>query len=77
MCGRMPAANDENGKILRPADNSWHQVGPVDLVATAESGKLQLDGAPIQAEQRVLGMPPDVGHARSAWCVRVEHIPDD
>src|SRR5207237_4557142 len=50
-CGRMPAADGEAGRILRPADNSWHQVGPVDLVATAESGKLQLDGAPIQAEQ--------------------------
>jgi len=50
-CGRMPGADDEGGKILRPADNSWHQVGPVDLVATAESGKLQLDGAAIQAEQ--------------------------
>jgi predicted CXXCH cytochrome family protein len=47
----MPAADDEKGKILRPADNSWHQAGPVDLVATAESGKLQLDGAAIQAEQ--------------------------
>jgi len=50
-CGRMPAAESETGKILRPADNSWHQAGPVDLIATAESGKLQLDGTPIQAEQ--------------------------
>ena len=50
-CAPMPAADGEAGRILRPAENSWHQVGPVDLVAKAESGKLQLDGAPIQAEQ--------------------------
>ena len=48
---RANAAAEDNGKILRPADNSWYQAGPVDLVATAESGKLQLDGAAIQAEQ--------------------------
>jgi len=57
--GRMPAAGDEAGKIMRPADHSWYQVGPVDLVATAESGKLQLDGVAIAAEQPF----PNVFHA--------------
>src|SRR4051794_31557615 len=58
-CGRMPAADDDTGKILRPADRSWHQAGPVDLVATAELGKLQLDGADVSAEQPF----PNVFHA--------------
>src|SRR5882672_7176665 len=58
-CSRMPAAIDDAGKIMRPADNSWYQTGPVDLVATAVSGKLQLDGAAISAEQPF----PNVFHA--------------
>jgi predicted CXXCH cytochrome family protein len=58
-CARMPAADDDTGKILRPADHSWHQAGPVDLVATAELGKLQLDGAEVSAEQPF----PNVFHA--------------
>jgi predicted CXXCH cytochrome family protein len=57
--GVLPAADDEAGKILRPADNSSHQSGQIDLVATAPSGKLQLDGLPIQTEQPF----PDVFHA--------------
>jgi predicted CXXCH cytochrome family protein len=57
--GQMPAAIDDAGKIMRPADNSWYQAGPVDLVATAEAAKLQLDGAPIQSEQPF----PNVFHA--------------
>ena len=59
MCGRPAAADDPAGKILRPADNSSHQSGQVDVVATAPAGKLQLDGVDIQAEQPF----PDVFHA--------------
>src|SRR5712691_1386903 len=58
-CGLLSAADEETGKILRPADNSSHQSGQIDLVATAPSGKLQLDGVLIQTEQPF----PDVFHA--------------
>jgi hypothetical protein len=57
--GRVRAVVEDAGKIMRPADHSWYEVGPVDLVATAEAGQLQLDGAPIQAEQPF----PNVFHA--------------
>jgi predicted CXXCH cytochrome family protein len=58
-CGMLHAADDETGKILRPADNSSHQIDQIDIVATAPSGKLQLDGAIITAEQPF----PNVLHA--------------
>jgi len=51
MCGVLLAAVEEVGKILRPADNSSHANGQIDVVATAPSGKLQLDGTLIQTEQ--------------------------
>ena len=47
----MLAADSDDGKILRPADNSSFTVGEIDLVATAPSGSLQLDGSAIQAPQ--------------------------
>jgi predicted CXXCH cytochrome family protein len=53
------AADDEAGKILRPANDSSFKSGQIDVVATAPSGKLQLDGASIQTEQPF----PDVFHA--------------
>ncbi|HTM50024.1 MAG TPA: cytochrome c3 family protein [Bryobacteraceae bacterium] len=59
FCGFSYAADQEAGRILRPADNSSHAAGQVDLVATAPSGKLQLDGAPVQTEQPF----PNVFHA--------------
>ncbi len=59
MCGVLSAADDDAGKILRPADNSSHESGQIDLVATAPSGKLQLDGTFIQTEQPF----PNVFHA--------------
>src|SRR6185436_15587002 len=37
LCGLLPGADDEGGKILRPADNSSHVNGQIDLVATAPS----------------------------------------
>jgi predicted CXXCH cytochrome family protein len=58
VCRWMPAADDD-GKILRPADNASYAGGEVDLVATAVSGNLQLDGMPIQASQPF----PNVFHA--------------
>jgi predicted CXXCH cytochrome family protein len=57
--GLLPAADDEPGKILRPANNSAHMGGKVDVVATAPMGKLQLDGTLIQTGQPF----PDVFHA--------------
>src|SRR5205807_6631054 len=59
MCGLLSAADDDAGKILRPADNSSHESGQIDLIATAPSGKLQLDGTLIQTEQPF----PNVFHA--------------
>jgi predicted CXXCH cytochrome family protein len=53
------AADDEVGRIMRPADHSAFSAGEVDVVATAPKGKLQLDGKPISAEQPF----PDVFHA--------------
>jgi predicted CXXCH cytochrome family protein len=50
-CGLLGAADDEAGKILRPADNSSHKSDPIDIVATAPSGRLQLDGAFITNER--------------------------
>jgi predicted CXXCH cytochrome family protein len=58
-CGVLSAADDEAGKILRPADRSSHQSSEIDIVATAPSGTLQLDGAPIEHEQPF----PNVLHA--------------
>src|SRR5260370_5327679 len=59
MCGSPSVADDEAGNILRPADNSSHQSGKIDVVATAPSGKLQLDGVLIEAERPF----PEVFHA--------------
>ena len=59
LSGLLSAADDDAGKILRPADNSSYATGQIDLVATAPSGTLQLDGISIQAEQPF----PDVFHA--------------
>ena len=58
LCNLLSAADDDAGKILRPADNSSYATGQIDLVATAPSGKLQLDGVLIQPEQPF----PDVFH---------------
>lgn len=59
MWGVPAAADDDAGKILRPANNSSHKSGQVDVVATGPSGKLQLDGIVIETEQPF----PDVFHA--------------
>ena len=57
--GLLSAADEEAGKILRPADRSSHNSDQIDIVATAPSGKLQLDGALIENEQPF----PNVLHA--------------
>jgi predicted CXXCH cytochrome family protein len=59
ICGLSSAAGQDAGRILRPADNSSHSTGQIDLVATAPSGKLQLDVAPVETEQPF----PNVFHA--------------
>jgi len=59
MYGPLTAADEDAGKILRPADNSFYKEGPIDLIATAPAGKLQLDGILLQVEQPF----PDVFHA--------------
>jgi predicted CXXCH cytochrome family protein len=58
-CGLLLAAEDEAGRILRPADHSSHESDQIDIVATAPSGRLQLDGVSIGAEQPF----PNVLHA--------------
>jgi len=50
ICGLPSIADDETGKILRPANNSSHTSGPIDLSLTALSGKLQMDGIAIEVE---------------------------
>jgi predicted CXXCH cytochrome family protein len=59
MTALLNAADDDVGKILRPSDNSSHESGQVDVVASAPSGKLQLDGVFIEVERPF----PDVLHA--------------
>lgn len=60
LCTVLPAA-EEQGKIMRPADRSTIRSGPVDIVATAPQGTLEVDGVRIQAEQPF----PNVLHARA------------
>jgi predicted CXXCH cytochrome family protein len=55
----LPAADEDAGKIMRPANNSFYESGPLDLIATASAGKLELDGVLIQTEQPF----PNVFHA--------------
>ncbi|MCX6602586.1 MAG: hypothetical protein NTV52_03235 [Acidobacteria bacterium] len=45
------SADDEAGKIMRPADKSSHKSGTVSLVATAPFGRLELDGEPLELAQ--------------------------
>ena len=59
MHGVLPAADEDGGKIMRPANNSFYKTGPIDLIATAPEGKLELDGVLIQTEQPF----PNVFHA--------------
>jgi len=59
LAAALCAAEEETGKIMRPAPNSAFPTGDVDIVATAPAGKLELDGKPVTAEQPF----PDVFHA--------------
>jgi len=58
-CGLLSGADDEAGEILRPADRSAYKSDPIDIVATAPSGRLQLDGVFITSEQPF----PNILHA--------------
>jgi predicted CXXCH cytochrome family protein len=53
---------DEAGTIMRPVDGAALGVGPVDVVATARGGKLEMDGRPVVAEQPF----PNVLHATTS-----------
>ena len=53
------AAAGEDARILRPSEGSYFASGPVDVVATAPGGKLELDGRLVTAERPF----PDVLHA--------------
>ena len=59
MCGFLSAADEGEGKIMRPVDGAVLTNSQADIIATAPSGKLQLDGQPILAEQPF----PNVFHA--------------
>jgi predicted CXXCH cytochrome family protein len=50
-CGLVSAADEEAGKIMRPVDGAAFAANQVDIIATAPSGKLQLDGQPITVEE--------------------------
>lgn len=55
----LSAADDDVGKIMRPVDGAAFSSGQVDIIATAPSGKLELDGEPISAQEPF----PNVFHA--------------
>lgn len=57
-CGGLFAAEESEGKIMRPVDGSVLSSGQADIIATAPLGKLQLDGHALAAEQPF----PDVFH---------------
>ena len=52
-------SGEDAGRIMRPVDGAAIATGAVDIVATAPSGKLELDGKPVVAEQPF----PNVFHA--------------
>jgi predicted CXXCH cytochrome family protein len=59
LAARILAADEDAGKIMRPVDGAALANGQADIIATAPSGKLELDGQPIQPEQPF----PNVFHA--------------
>ena len=40
----------EAGKLMRPTDGAAYPAGPLEIVARAPEGRLELDGKPVQAE---------------------------
>jgi predicted CXXCH cytochrome family protein len=54
------AASEEAGRIMRPPHKAAFRSGPVDVIATAPQGILELDGARLTGEQPF----PDVLHSR-------------
>ena len=57
--GAAVSAGNDVGKIMRPADGAALASGEVDIVASAPAGKLELDGAPLAADEPF----PNVFHA--------------
>jgi predicted CXXCH cytochrome family protein len=58
-CGPLFAEDSGEGKIMRPMNGAALRSGEADIIATAPSGKLLLDGRPLTAEQPF----PNVLHA--------------
>lgn len=56
----MASAIAQDPKIMRPEDGSALPAGEISIVATAPSGRLELDGKPIEAQQPF----PNVFHAK-------------
>src|SRR5579863_8512229 len=55
----LSAADEDAGRIMRPVDGAGLTNGQADIIATAPSGKLELDGQPVEAQQPF----PNVFHA--------------
>jgi predicted CXXCH cytochrome family protein len=55
----LSSADDDTGKIIRPVDGAAFSSSEVDIIAIAPSGKLELDGEPIRAQEPF----PNVLHA--------------
>jgi predicted CXXCH cytochrome family protein len=60
LCGVLPAAEEEAGRILRPVEHAAFRSGPVEVIATAPEGVLELDGVRVAADRPF----PNVLHAR-------------
>jgi predicted CXXCH cytochrome family protein len=59
LCSGLPAA-EQAGRIMRPVDKAAFRSGPVEVIATAPDGTLELDGARVAAAKPF----PDVLHAK-------------
>ena len=59
--GAAVSGKEDAGKIMRPADWAAYASGEVDIVATAPSGKLELDGVPVVAAEPF----PNVFHGKA------------
>lgn len=55
--GLLSAADDEAGKILRPADNSSHKSDQIDIVAAAPLGKAPVGWRPHRERTSVPECP--------------------
>ena len=56
----LAAAEADEGKIMRPSDGAALGSGPIDVAAMAPAGRIEVDGAPVDAAEPF----PNVFHAR-------------